>query len=45
MMYAARYNQLEVVRYLREVVGEDAATTNKVREGARVSGRITSAVV
>ena len=45
MMIAAMRNQLEVVRYLREVVGEDAATGDKVREGARVSGRITSAVV
>ena len=45
MMIAAKNNQLAVVRYLREVVGEDAATRHKVREGARVSGRITSAVV
>ena len=35
MMVAALYNQLEVVRYLREVVGEDAATTNEVRERER----------
>ena len=34
-MVAAYNNQLEVVRYLREVVGEDAATTNKVRERER----------
>ena len=35
MMWAAYNNQLEVVRYLREVVGEDAATTSEVRERER----------
>ena len=35
MMVAARNNQLEIVRYLREVVGEDAATTTEVRERER----------
>ena len=35
MMVAAFCNQLEVVRYLREVVGEDAATTDSVRERER----------
>ncbi len=35
MMIAAFCNQLEVVRYLREVVGEDAATADKVRERER----------
>ena len=35
MMLGAMCNHLEVVRYLREVVGEDAATTDNVRERER----------